>query len=406
MELVTRRRVSPSPMSNTSAAPSPTEFQSLKTYVGFTEASSRLLREVCPLVAAELGPIIDDFYATVERHAPARRTITGGPAQIARLKRTLRRWFEELLLGPHDEAYWHRRAQIGRVHVRIELPQSVMFTAIDRVRIQADAAVSRALAADPVRCRATLDALHQILDLDLAIMLETYRDDLVAKNRAAERLATIGQFAAGIGHELRNPLAVVASSVYLLRQYLGPADAKVERHLDKITAESKRAEKTIDDLLELARDRPPKTKAVPLDDLVTGAIANSHLPARVQVRASVAAAAVGWLDEDQVARVISNLLTNAAQAQENQGTIWVEAQSNEAETQIRVRDDGPGVPEDIRHRIFEALFTTKAQGSGLGLALCRRIVEAHGGSLALEPSSAGASFLMRIPQRAAPERPS
>jgi two-component system sensor histidine kinase HydH len=385
--------------------PRPSEFESLKSYVGFTAESSRLLGQVFPAIAPVIGPVIDDFYAAIEPHSDARRTITGGPAQLAGLKRTLRRWLEELFCGPHDEAYWQRRAQIGRVHVRIGLPQSFMFTAMDRVRIQTDAAISRALAGDPVGRRATLDALHQILDLDLAIMLETYREALVARNRAAERLATIGQFAAGIGHELRSPLAVVASSAYLLRQRLGAADPKVVRHLDKITAESGRAEKTIDDLLELARDRPPRTQAIRLDDLVVGAISNSHLPARVQVHTTIADAAVGWLDRDQVARVISNLLTNAAQAQQNQGTIWVEARSDDVATEIRVRDEGPGVPEEVRHRIFEALFTTKAQGSGLGLALCRRIVESHGGSLALESSPGGASFLMRIPQRGPEGRP-
>ena len=386
--------------------PAASPFDDLKRYVGFTDASSRLLAEVYPTIAAEVAPIIDDFYAVVGQHADARRTITGGPARIVRLKRTLRRWLEELFVGPHDEAYWQRRAQIGRVHVRIELPQAFMFTAVDRVRVQAGAAISAVLVHDSERCNATLAAFHQILDLDLAIMLETYRDDLVAKNRTAERLATIGQFAASIGHELRNPLGVVASSAYLLGQYLVLVDPKVRRHLEKIATEVRRAEKTIDDLLELSRDRPPKTQAVPLGDLVSSAIADSHLPARVEVRTTIAAAAVGWMDRDQVGRVITNLLTNAAQAQENQGTIWVEARSDEAETQIRVRDQGPGVPEEIRHRIFEALFTTKAHGSGLGLALCRRIVEAHGGSLSLEPSDVGASFLMRIPRPAPAERSS
>ncbi|HEY0713104.1 MAG TPA: sensor histidine kinase, partial [Polyangia bacterium] len=76
--------------------------------------------------------------------------------------------------------------------------------------------------------------------------------------------------------------------------------------------------------------------------------------------------------------------------------IWIDAESDDKNTRIRVRDNGPGVPADLRHRIFEALFTTKAKGSGLGLALCRRIAEAHGGSIVLEPSEKGASVLLTL----------
>ena len=117
------------------------------------------------------------------------------------------------------------------------------------------------LADDAERAAAqALVAMHQIMDIELAIMLETYREDLLVQATAgAERLATIGQFAAGIGHELRNPLGVMESSVFLLRQRLSqaPMDPKVERHLDKIENEVKRSNKTINDLLELARNRPP-----------------------------------------------------------------------------------------------------------------------------------------------------
>jgi signal transduction histidine kinase len=79
------------------------------------------------------------------------------------------------------------------------------------------------------------------------------------------------------------------------------------------------------------------------------------------------------------------------------GQAWIEAERQGGEARMRVRDAGPGIPPDVRHRIFEALFTTKAKGSGLGLALSRKIAEAHGGTLTLEPSERGASFLLTIP---------
>jgi signal transduction histidine kinase len=96
-------------------------------------------------------------------------------------------------------------------------------------------------------------------------------------------------------------------------------------------------------------------------------------------------------------QVLTNLLINASQAMNGQGHVALRAERGERATLVHVQDDGPGVAADIRHRIFEALFTTKAKGSGLGLALCRRIAEAHGGTLVLEPSASGASFLLTIP---------
>jgi two-component system, NtrC family, sensor histidine kinase HydH len=375
-------------------------FDSLKSYVGFNETSSAALREIYPVVAPHVPRIIDDFYDTIEAHPGARSAITGGTEQIERLKHSLRSWLEELFVGPHDAGYISRRARIGRVHVRINLPQAFMFTAMNRIRVHVASVIHDELEADPAALEHTTIAVHQIMDIELAIMLETYREDLVAKNRNAERLATIGQFAASIGHELRNPLGVVESSTFLLRQLLSKnaLDPKVDRHLEKITAEVKRSNKTIHDLLELARSRPATRRPTPLGGVVDAALSAANLPAGVVVTSQVKPGATGTIDGDQVTRVLSNLFLNASQAMDGRGQIWVEAASDGKETRFRVRDSGPGVPPEVRHRLFEALYTTKAKGSGLGLALCRRIAEAHGGSIVLEPSDSGASFLLILPE--------
>jgi signal transduction histidine kinase len=250
-----------------------------------------------------------------------------------------------------------------------------------------------------------ITALHQILDIELAIMLETYREDLLAKNRTAERLATIGQFAAGIGHELRNPLGVVESSAFLLARRLEQlkiADPGLSKHVEKISIEVQRSNKTISDLLELARSRPLARHAVKAETLVAHAISTASLPAGVDVEVSGAAGASVDVDFDQMSRVLSNLLVNAGQAMNGKGRVWVDVRRDGARAVLRVRDEGPGVPADLRARIFEALFTTKAKGTGLGLALCRRIVDAHGGTLTLEPSESGAIFQITIPDAPPP----
>jgi two-component system sensor histidine kinase HydH len=384
-----------------------TFFESLKQYVGFTDASSAALRELHPVAEPRFSAIVDDFYAAIEAHPEARAAITGGASQIARLKQTLIRWMDLLLLGPHDQAYYELRARIGRMHVRIALPQGFMFTAMNRIRLRLLDVVRQHFADDLEATRRIATALHQILDLELAIMLETYREDLVVKNRNAEKLATIGQFAASMGHELRNPLGVMESSLFLLRQHLGPAAAApdVAKHLGRIEGEITRSNKTIRDLLDLARHRPPRRHRTEVAGLVEAATRLASLPATITVDVSPTVTTLAIdVDPDQLQQVLINLLTNAAQAMPAGGRVFIEGErAPDGETRLRVRDDGPGVPAEARYRIFEALFTTKAKGSGLGLALCRRILEAHGGSIELEATPRGASFVLALPA-AAPDQ--
>ena len=375
----------------------------MSAYVGFDDAATESLREAHPLVAPRFGAIIDDFYATIEAHPNARAAITGGAAQIARLKQSLLRWIDELFKGPHDNEYFERRARIGRVHVQINLPQMYMFTAMDRIRLRSADALREAPGVAPEKLNRMLAALHQILDIELAIMLETYRDDLLTKNRTAERLATIGQFAAGIGHELRNPLGVVESSAYLVTQrleQLNVSDPRVARHMEKITTEVQRSGRTINDLLELARNKPPRRRVVDSRQFVLDAVPAAHLDPGVEVIVEVPAGLPLDADPDQLTRVLTNLCINASQAMNAKGHIWIDAWREGAATVLRVRDEGPGVPANLHMQVFEALFTTKAKGSGLGLALCRRIAEAHGGTVSLEPSEQGAAFRITVPDAA------
>jgi two-component system, NtrC family, sensor histidine kinase HydH len=287
--------------------------------------------------------------------------------------------------------------------VRINLPQVYMLTAMDRIRLRSVDVLRETPGIDPEALRRMLAAVHMILDIELAIMLETYRDDLLTKNRTAERLATIGQFAASIGHELRNPLGVVESSAFLISrrlEQLNFSDPGVIRHMEKITNEVQRSGKTINDLLELAKNRPLNRQQVDTHAFVVQAIAAAHLGSSVAVSVDVPAGVPLDADPDQLTRVVTNLLINASQAMNGSGHIWIDGQREGTTTTLRIRDDGPGVPAEVRDRIFEALFTTKAKGSGLGLALCGRIVEAHGGTIVLEASERGAMFKIIVPDSA------
>ncbi len=377
-------------------------LQNVKVYVGFDDAASEALRDAHALVAPHFTAIVDDFYDTIEAHPGASAAITGGAAQIQRLKGSLLKWIDELFRGPHDEDYFERRSRIGRVHVKIDLPQMYMFAAMDRIRVRSLDVLRDATSLDAPTSRRMITALHQILDIELAIMLETYREDLLAKNRTAERLATIGQFAASIGHELRNPLGVIESSAYLVARRLGQleiSDPNLLRHIEKIANEVQRSNKTINDLLELARSKPLKRRPIEASEFISQAIAAADLPRAVQVEVSAPPGTTLDIDPDQLTRVLTNLLNNASQAMSGSGHLWIDARREDATSVLVVRDDGPGVPTELRGRIFEALFTTKAKGNGLGLALCRRIAEAHSGTVTLDPSERGAAFRITIPDQ-------
>ncbi len=375
-------------------------FASIKGYIEFDESASALLAEFHPIAAPHFAVIVDDFYATIEAHPEAQRVITGGGEQIERLKRTLIAWLESVLLGPHDFAYLENHARIGRVHVRIGLPQQFMFTAMNRIRSRLIEIVHRGVSGDVEHRIAIARAINQILDLELAIMLDTYRENYIEKVRAAERLATIGQLAASIGHELRNPLGIIDSSLYLIRQRMtreSMEDPQLVKHWDKISAQVKHCSKTINNLLDLARDRPPMRRPVPLLPLVQRARELSALGPGIELAISAPDDLKLFADPDDMLHVLSNLLLNAAQAQGDSGRIEIEAAPSKGGVAIRVRDHGPGVPLENRERIFDALFTTKARGTGLGLALCRRIVVAHGGEIRLEQQGTGACFGIWLP---------
>ena len=182
--------------------------------------------------------------------------------------------------------------------------------------------------------------------------------------------------------------------------YLGPdaaATPNVSKHLDRIAGEISRANKTIDDVLDMARNRPPRRRRTDVRKLVEAAARAALLPETVALEVTAPADLAVDVDPDQMQQVLINLFTNAAQAMPAGGRITVIGEAiGGTGARLRVHDDGPGIPAEARYRIFEALFTTKAKGSGLGLALCRRIVEAHGGSIDLEPSNGGASFAIAI----------
>ncbi|QSQ20871.1 two-component sensor histidine kinase [Pyxidicoccus parkwayensis] len=227
-----------------------------------------------------------------------------------------------------------------------------------------------------------------------------------------EKLAAVGQLAASVGHELRNPLAAVRNAhAYLSRKLTkDPAgaaeDPRVTQFLGVMERELSACAKIISDLLDFARERPPALQPCPLRPLVDEAL--SVVPPRDGVRivnGVPESLPVPNLDKEQFRQVLVNLVQNAVEAMPpgRTGEVSVLAEGGEAGPwSVRVVDDGSGIPPDVLPKIFEPLFTTKTRGTGLGLAIVANMVQRHGGTISVRSEAGrGSEFTIQLPASAA-----
>jgi two-component system, NtrC family, sensor histidine kinase HydH len=376
---------------------SETLLQELKRYVDWSSEDEDALRALHGPAAPRFAAIAEVFYATILGHEGARTSLRGGESKVGHLKVTLQRWLDELLRGPWEEAYFESRARIGRYHVQIDLPQHYMFGAMNVVRRQLNEIVDETYLRDVEALGRARRAVGRILDIELAIMLHTYREDLLARQARVERLSTFGQLVGSIGHDLRNPLGVIESSVFILRGRVG-SDERVQKHLNRIVDQLTVANGIITNLLDIIRNRPLTRERVELRPVITSASESIPRPEGVtfEIEGLDDLAVDG--DPGQLRQVFVNLVSNAVEAASPEGEVRVRASRGDGQIAVQVEDDGPGVDPAVERRIFEPLITTKDRGIGLGLALVKRIVERHGGTVGYEPrEGGGARFTVRLP---------
>ena len=378
-------------------------FEELQRYVGFGSADREALRGLHPHVQPEFERIADVFYDRILAHPGARRVLEGGESEVGALKVTLVRWMEVLFLGPWDQAYFERRCRIGRVHVRIRMPQHYMFGAMNVLRGEFEVIIDRVHAADLGAAELARTALNRILDIELAIMLHTYREDL-----EAQRMAAVGILTAGLSHEIRNPLNAAGLQLAVLerrvRRMPAAEQAEALEPLVLVRDEIRRLNHLLEDLLQYARPRELQRQPVevgPLIDRVSQLLGSDAEARGVTITQHVEPGLTVMGDESRLREVIINLVLNALEASERGGEVRVGARAlSRVEVELFVEDDGPGVPTDQREQIFQPFFTTKAQGTGLGLAIVHGIVTQHRGSLGLEsPPTGGAVFRIRLSAR-------
>jgi PAS domain S-box-containing protein len=231
--------------------------------------------------------------------------------------------------------------------------------------------------------------------------LETTQEALVRR----EKLAVLGQLAGGVGHDLRNPLGVISNAVYFLNMVLSGADDSVKESLGIILNEVEAAESIVSDLLDFARVRNSERQPTDAIALIKETLSRCPLPDAVAVEADIPSD-VPQVDVDarQIERVLINVITNAHQAMEDGGVLTIGAAQDEHYVSISVGDTGVGIPQEDLNRIFEPLFTTKAKGIGLGLAITKSLVEANGGIINVQSTvGTGSTFVIALPKSQVPQ---
>ncbi len=241
-----------------------------------------------------------------------------------------------------------------------------------------------------------------------AQVIEQQRDQL----RQSEKLTAMGSLLAGVAHELNNPLAIVMGRASLLEEKT--AGMALQTDAQRIREAAERCGRIVRTFLNMARQRPAERGAVRLNDLVRGAADLLQYSLRSSGVLLTLHLAEGLpeltADADRLGQLLLNLMVNAEQAlvtrpepRELRIGTGVETLGAQTSVWLRVADNGPGVPAEVRERIFDPYFTTKDEsaGTGLGLAVARSVAREHGGELMLETGEPGASFLLRLPVQSA-----
>jgi two-component system, NtrC family, sensor kinase len=263
------------------------------------------------------------------------------------------------------------------------------------------------------RVEASLRRTASALQAERTVTLQQLEDLRLANERitraqaelvAADRLATVGRLAAGVAHEVGNPLSGILGYLSLLRD--GAAGAgETREYIERIEAEVHRINGIVRGLLDLGRPTRPTLVAVevrPLAESSVRLVAAGPDFQGVEVKVNVAPGLLALADAGPLSQVLINLLLNAAQAMGGQGVLRLEGEAEPpAGVRIDVLDTGPGIPAEARARLFEPFFTTKSggKGTGLGLAISQSLVRAMGGTLeAGDAPGGGGRFSVRLPR--------
>jgi PAS domain S-box-containing protein len=215
----------------------------------------------------------------------------------------------------------------------------------------------------------------------------------------AERFAAIGETAAMVGHDLRNPLQAISAAAYVLEKKLSPeADLQTREMLEAVKNSVTYSDKIVMDLLEYSEEiRLERSETTP-KSIARDAILNVRIPKNISVSNLTSDEPKIRVDAAKIQRVLSNLLENAVDSMPDGGKLTIISSKSNSYVELKFTDTGVGIPEHVLRELWKPLITTKPKGIGLGLAICKRIAEAHGGSISVTTKKGvGTTLTLRLP---------
>jgi signal transduction histidine kinase len=372
--------------------------------MGLAEADSARLADLHARLAPQLVEIAQRFVDRFAAHGDAELLATSCE-RSARLRSALVAWMASGLVGPHDEEFFERRSKADSGYVAAGLPEGRAVAAMNMVRSEYHDRIDEAY--DPREGRLVARSVDKLLDIELALMLHDHLDDdaaVVAREHSAQsqRIAAIQTLSAGLAHEVRNPLNSASLQLELLERRLRrvSADAKLIEPLEQVSREIERLTRMLNEFLAFAR--PARLVLADHDvvailrDVVTAqqAFAVAH---GIAIDVAGAASLRARVDADKLRQVALNLVRNALEAVAPGGHIVATILGDDQHLHLTVEDDGRGISEEIRHRIYEPFFTTKHGGTGLGLSIVHGMVAAHSGTITCDSSPRGTRFHVSLP---------
>jgi signal transduction histidine kinase len=381
----------------------------LLAYVQLDDAEIARLRALHPRLEPHFPAIAARFYEAITT-SPSASSVLTSREQIERLHVTLVDWMSTGLLGPYDERFYQRRTRIGRRHVTIGLAQQYMFTGMSVLR---SAYQDRIVELYPLHeAFAVMRAVNKLFDVELAIMVRHYQldseDKLISRERRiqADRITSMQTLTAGLAHEVRNPLNAARLQLELLERRLrrSAEDPRLIEPSELAQKEIERLTVLLNEFLQFAR--PPELHPQDCDvaQLVRQVVDLERLAAeRRGAELAITQSPehlLAHVDAAKLHQVVLNLLRNAIEAVSPGGHVSVEVAADPERLLISVADDGPGIPEQVRPRIYEPFFSTKEGGTGLGMSIVHSLVALHGGTIDLVTGPSGTRFEIGLPRRA------
>jgi len=223
----------------------------------------------------------------------------------------------------------------------------------------------------------------------------------------SERLAAIGQLAGGVGHELRNPLGAIKNATYYVRgkvakSGLGQKEPRVMQFLDIMDNEINSSNKIINDLLGFSRVGKPAVSPTSIEKVIDDALSYTTIPENIELTKKMDTELPEVeIDTDQIRQVLVNMIINAVQAMPDGGKLTIGAREKDKFLEMEIADTGCGIHQEVMDKIFDPLFTTRAKGIGLGLPVCKAIIERHEGHVEVESEvGKGTTFTIGLPLKA------